>query len=87
MDVRNFYDKNGAFLMMEESVIQTGKIYLQDQPWKVIYYENEHWKNMLKPTGVYMAPGIIMKVTIPGYGMIFQDIGRVVFEFDEAKGV
>ena len=53
----------------------------------MIYYENEHWKNILKPTGVNMSPGIIMKVTIPGYGIIFQDIGRIVFEFDEAKGV
>ncbi len=87
VDVKNFYDKNGAFFMLEESVVQTGKIYLQDQPWKVIYYENEHWKNMLKPTGVYMSSGIIMKITIPGYGIIFQDIGRIIFEFDEAKGV
>jgi hypothetical protein len=86
VDVRNFYDKNGEFFMLEETVVQTGKIYLEDQPWKVIYYENEHWKNMLKPTGVNMSPGIIMKITIPGYGIIFQDIGRIVFEYSEEKG-
>lgn len=87
VNVKTFYDNDGEFFMIEESVTQTGKITLEDQPWKVIYYENEHWKNMLKPTGVYMSSGIIMKVTIPGYGMVFQDIGRIVFEFDEAKGV
>lgn len=87
VDVKNFYDENGEFFMLEESVIQTGKIYLQNQPWKAIYYENEHWKNMLKPTGVNMSPGIIMKVTIPGYGIIFQDIGRIVFEIDEESGL
>jgi hypothetical protein len=86
VDSKTFYDNNGEFFMLEESVVQTGKIYLQDQPWKVIYYENEHWKNMLKPTGVNMSPGIIMKVTIPGYGMIFQDIGRIVFEYSEERG-
>ncbi len=66
VNVKTFYDNNGEFFMMEESVTQTGKIYLEDEPWKVINYENEHWKNMLKPTGVYMSPGIIMKVTSPG---------------------
>lgn len=87
VDVKNVYDQNGALFMNEASVVQMGKLYLQDQPWKVIYYENEHWKDMLKPTGVFMSPGIIMKITIPGYGIIFQDIGRIVFEYDEARGV
>lgn len=87
VDVKTFFDNDGKVFMVEESVTQTGKIYLLDQPWKAIYYENEHWKNMFKPNGLMFGPGIVMKATIPGYGMIFQDIGRIVFIWDEERQV
>ncbi len=87
VDVKTFFDNNGKVFMVEESVTQTGKIYLKDQPWKVIYYENEHWKNMFRPNGLSFGPGIVMKVTIPGYGMVFQDIGRIVFSWNEERQV
>ena len=81
-----FYTKDGEFFMLQEQVTQTGKEYLQNEPDKVIYYENEHWTNFIKPDGSNWGTGIIMKITIPGYGMVFQDIGRVVFEYDPVAG-
>jgi hypothetical protein len=83
VDVKTFKDNAGAVFMVEESVIQTGKIFLKDETNKVIYYENEHWKNMYKPNGTIMSPGIVMKVTIPGYGMVYKDIGLTRFVWDE----
>jgi hypothetical protein len=86
VDVTNFYTKSGEFFMMEEQVTQTGKLYLQDEPDKVIYYENEHFKNMTKPSGRMQSSGILMKITIPGYGMVFKDIGHYIFEYDPVAG-
>jgi len=86
VDGKNLYDKNGVLFMNEEVVTQTGKEYLVEEPSKVIYYENEHWKNFIKPTGKIESAGIVMKITIPGYGMVFKDIGHYVFEFDPSVG-
>lgn len=85
-DQTDFYTESGELFMEEVQITQTGKEYLKAEPDKVIYYENEHWKNMLKPGGQVQSSGIIMKVTIPGYGMVFQDIGHIVFEYDPVAG-
>jgi len=85
-DVTNFYTTDGELFMVEEDFLQTGKLYLEDEPDKVIYYENEHWKNMTKPSGRMQSSGIVMKITIPGHGMVFQDIGHYIFEYDPVAG-
>jgi hypothetical protein len=86
VDGKITYDKDGSVFMTVEDVTQTGKEYLQEDLAKVIYYENEHWKNFTKPNGALTGSGIVMKVTIPGYGMVFKDIGHYVFAWDEAAG-
>jgi len=85
-DDTNWYTQDGEFFMLREQVIMTGKLYLQEEPDKVIYYENEHWTNFIKPNGSNQASGIVMKITIPGYGMVFHDIGHYIFEWDPSAG-
>ncbi len=86
VDGKTTYDEDGSTFMIAESVTQTGKEYLLEDPAKVIYYENEHWKNFFKPNGAITGSGIVMKITIPGFGILFKDIGHYVFAWDETAG-
>jgi hypothetical protein len=76
----------GEFFRQEDDVIMTGKVYLRDQPWKVLNYEHLQWKNFFKPSGDQPSAGILMKMNIPGYGNIWHDIGHFVFE-KNAEGI
>jgi len=86
VDGKITYSPDGSTFMTTESVTQTGKEYLVEDPTKVIHYENEHWKNFFKPNGDITSSGIVMKITIPGYGIVFKDIGHYVFAWDETAG-
>jgi hypothetical protein len=76
----------GVLFLQEEDVTMIGGFYLFDEPWKRLDYDNAHWKNFIKSDGSSPSSGLIAKVTVPGYGIILQDIGHVVFEWDAANG-
>jgi hypothetical protein len=79
-------DHDGNLFIQEEDVTMIGGFYLLDQPWKRLDYDNTHWKNFIKPSGLSPSSGVVVKVTVPGYGILVKDIGHIVFEMDPELG-
>lgn len=79
-------DNEGNLFLQEEDVTMVGGFYLADMTWKRLDYDNAHWKNFIKPDGSIPSSGVVAKVTVPGYGILVQDIGHVVAGFDPALG-
>ncbi len=76
----------GKLFIQEEDVTMIGGFYLLDQPWKRLDYDNAHWKNFIKPSGLSPSSGVVVKVIVPGYGILVKDIGHIVFEWDTTLG-
>jgi hypothetical protein len=85
-EVTTFLTKNGDWFMQVEQWSYTGYLFLQDVPDKKLYYAPIHWKNMFKPGGQLQSVGIVSKITIPGYGIVFKDIGLVKYVWDPVTG-
>jgi hypothetical protein len=79
-------DSEGKLFIQEEDVTMIGGFYLLDQPWKRLDYDNAHWKNFIKPSGLSPSSGVVVKVIVPGYGILVKDIGHIVFEWDTTLG-
>jgi hypothetical protein len=82
VDITSFFTKDGDYFMGEDQFTMSGSLYLQEKPNNVLYYDKDHWKNMYKPGEHVQSAGIIGKINVPGYGILFKDIGLIKYVWD-----
>jgi hypothetical protein len=85
---RVFFDNDGNFIKLQEKIVLNGNLYFQEDPSKSVAYDPFRNNGFidLKPTFTKTYTGITAKLTLPGYGNIFHDAGKIAFEWDDTIG-
>jgi hypothetical protein len=74
---RNFYDKNGNPVKVQEKVSGTDT-FINSVTGKAYSGRIHHTVHIDPATGLGATTGVIYKLTVPGSGAVFVDVDRIV---------
>ena len=84
VDWKEFYDQNGDFKKYWEKVKFDSIVYEVGNPVNnVAYNPLSYTYTFLPSTGDVIFTGLFAQITLPGYGNILRDAGRIVFNEGE----
>jgi len=79
--VKDYKDKDGIWIRSKQHVTVEGKVYNYDDPTKYLPYKNSVYSIFDDPDTTRIA-GLWALVTVPGEGVIFIDVGLIIFDVD-----
>jgi hypothetical protein len=85
--IKDFYDKDGNFVRSQIVITAADDIYRDDEPEGVHLYGTAHVSAEISfdenGDALYTQSGKAVAIMIPGYGRLFLDAGKLVFNMDD----
>ena len=85
--IKDFYDKNGSFIRSQINITAFDDIFRSDDPDGMHLYGTAHVSGSVtfdeNGDALWTQNGKAVAITVPHYGPIFMDAGRLIFNMDK----